>query len=317
MKFDEVHFENAKGHAVTLLKNAEKALEEGNIEYVGWSLSDAHSYLTTMRNEAYNDGATDAVRAKYEEIAARYNAAKEALEKQEAAVEQEEEDKTNEDASIVKLIVAIRNVLNIISAIKENGIEYDDIEKINSAILLLDELAQVDVDEIGEILEDAKKDATIVQKVEAVKGAFESLNRDEIVEDTIERLRMYKDRKGDEVIELTNAAIFAAIHQEVDAIKTIHEVVRKGTEPGDNVWRADRFGVGKDKYGDGVNLIYEVVRNDSCWNRDLNLYLKGSNDKLYPLATIRFKGYDEDAIRKISAIGCEYALAFDQINEII
>ena len=90
MKFDEVHFENAKGHAVVLLKNAEKALEECNREFAGWSLDDAHSYLTTMRNEAYNDGAPDAVRAKYEEIAARYNAAKEALEKQEVTVEQNE-----------------------------------------------------------------------------------------------------------------------------------------------------------------------------------------------------------------------------------
>ena len=90
MKFDEVHFENAKGHAVVLLKNAEKALEEGNIEYVGWSLNDAHSYLTTMRQETEREGAPDAVRAKYEEIAARYNAAKEALEKQEATKEQEE-----------------------------------------------------------------------------------------------------------------------------------------------------------------------------------------------------------------------------------
>ena len=89
MQYDEVHFENAKGHAVVLLKNAEKALEECNREYAGWSLNDAHSYLTTMRNEAYNDGAPDAVRAKYEEIASRYNAAKEALEKQETAAEQE------------------------------------------------------------------------------------------------------------------------------------------------------------------------------------------------------------------------------------
>ena len=81
MKFAEVHFENAKGHAVVLLKQAEEALEESNREYAGWSLDDAHSYLTTMRQETEREGVTDAVRAKYEEIAARYNAAKEKYEK--------------------------------------------------------------------------------------------------------------------------------------------------------------------------------------------------------------------------------------------
>ena len=101
-KFDEVHFENAKGHAVVLLNNAEKALEEGNIEYVGWSLADARGYLTTMRNEVSAlVGAPDAVRAEYEEIAARYNAAKEKYEEAISEVEEKTEREKIEEAEEV------------------------------------------------------------------------------------------------------------------------------------------------------------------------------------------------------------------------
>ena len=101
MKFDAVHFEIAKGHAVVLLKNAEKALDEGNVQYAGLALDAAHSYLTTMRNEAYNDGAPDAVRAKYEEIAARYNAAKEKYEETISEVEEKTEREKIEEAEEV------------------------------------------------------------------------------------------------------------------------------------------------------------------------------------------------------------------------
>lgn len=98
MKFDEVHFENAKGHAVVLLKNAEKALEECNYVFAGWSLDDARSYLTTMRQETERDGAPDAASAKYEEIAARYNTANEKYEEAISEVEEKTEREKIEEA---------------------------------------------------------------------------------------------------------------------------------------------------------------------------------------------------------------------------
>ena len=101
MQYDAVHFENAKGHAVVLFNNAEKALEEGNVQYAGLALDDAHSYLTTMRDEAYRDDAPDAVRAKYEEIAARYNAAKEKYEEAISEVEEKTEREKIEEAEEV------------------------------------------------------------------------------------------------------------------------------------------------------------------------------------------------------------------------
>ena len=52
MKFDEKHFENAKGHATNRLSNAELALDNNRLEYARMALNDAHSYLVTMRYEA-------------------------------------------------------------------------------------------------------------------------------------------------------------------------------------------------------------------------------------------------------------------------
>lgn len=91
MKFDEVHFDNAKGHAAALLKNAEKALGEGNVQYAGWSLDDARSYLLTMSQELEREGATAAARTKYDELKARYDALEPKYETMKDAIEKEEE----------------------------------------------------------------------------------------------------------------------------------------------------------------------------------------------------------------------------------
>lgn len=226
----------------------------------------------------------------------------------------------NPDADVRKLNVALTNALNIIHAVSED-FSVDHIEDVNTALLLIDVLAETVENYLNGIVEkheDAKKDAEIVAKVEAVKEAFDLSNRDKIVEDTIERLRKYKDRdKGIEDVELTNEAIFAVIHQESDDLKIEFEVVSKGIDRGDNVWRANRFGVERDRYGDGPSLVYEVETNADGWSRDLNFLLKKRDNKRVPLATIRFRGYDDDTIRKISALGCEYAIAFRNITKYI
>lgn len=106
MKYDEVHFENAKGHAVALLKQAEKALEEGIVQYAGWALADARSYLVTMSLETDREGATDAARdryvevgARYEAVLARYKAAKAESEKETDAMEELEKAEKEEEVA--------------------------------------------------------------------------------------------------------------------------------------------------------------------------------------------------------------------------
>ena len=164
MKFDEVHFENAKGHAVVLLKNAEKALEESNREYAGWSLADARGYLTTMRQETKRDGAPDAAIAKYEEIAARYNAAKEALDKQDAAVEQE--------AALIRFDVECDRVEGLlddyVNELAENHSESYGTEK-----AIFCKLAKK-LEERRELLQDNALDARW-RRVERLKDRFHNL----------------------------------------------------------------------------------------------------------------------------------------------
>ena len=166
MKYDEVHFENAKGHAVVLLKNAEKALEECNREYVGWCLNDARGYLTTMRQETEREGAPDAVRAKYEEIAARYNAAKEALDKQDAAVEQE--------AALIRFDAACDGVEGLLDdyagELAENHSESYGTER-----AVFCKLASL-LEERRELLNGDASNARW-RRVERLKGRFNSLKR--------------------------------------------------------------------------------------------------------------------------------------------
>ena len=330
-KFDSMHFENNRCHVLASLKSAEKSFNDCDAEGVRSAMKCALGHLDAMHNEIERHAleteaikATktfDEMKAKYIAIAAKYNEryGEGQEEESEATVEEEknvDKEEKNVDASIVKLNVAVRNVLNIISAIKESEIKSDDLETINSTLLLLDELEEVvenDFDDIRERLEDVKKDAEIFAKVEAVKDAFDARIRDKLVEDSIDRLKIYKNREHDDVVELTNEAIFAAIHQDYDDLETVFEEVNNLD---DKVWTANRFGVATRVDGsEDLVLSYEVTKEE-CWYRDLNLFIRQDKTR-YPLATIRFKGYDNDTFRKISAIGCEYAIAFDHFNEIL
>ena len=321
-KFDSMHFDNSKGHALASLRTAEKALQDGDLELAQIALNIARPYIVVMKQEKENDGATLKEVTKYNEMKTLYDTLVEKYgdlkDEEDEEIETTDTDETepNPDADVRKLNVALTNALNIIHAVSED-FSVDHIEDVNTALLLIDELAETvenDLNEIREKLEDAKKDAEIVAKVEAVKEAFESLDRDKIVEDTIERLREYKNRdNGIEDVELTHEAIFAAIHQESNDLKIEWEVVKGGRGSSNNVWRANRFGVERDRYGCGPSLVYEVETNADGWSRDLNLLLKKTNHERVPLATIRIKGYDDDTIRKISALGCEYMLAFKHI----
>lgn len=330
-KFDSMYFENNRCHVLAGVRNAEEHFESCDAEGVKIALDCAFGHLGNMRNEIERHSETVEARkalAQYDEMKARYFAIKakydskygklEELDPEEVEIEDEEDkEEKNEDASIVKLNVAVRNAINILSAIKESSGGLTSIELIDSTLLLLDELEEVvenDVDDIRERLEDMKKDAKIVEMVENVKDAFDARLRDKLVEDSIERLKALKNRESDETVELTNEAIFAAIHQDVDDRETVFEEVN---HLDDKVWTANRFGVAHqiDNIED-LELVYEVTKNNECWSRDLDLFIKQGKTR-HPLATIRFKGYDNEAFRKISAIGCEYSIAFDHFNEIL
>lgn len=81
MRFNEVHFNYAKGHAAVDLKNAESALEAGNFKLAKLALKGARPFVKTMKDETLLEGATRAALDKLAEFAARYEAAEMIVEK--------------------------------------------------------------------------------------------------------------------------------------------------------------------------------------------------------------------------------------------
>lgn len=81
MRFDEVHFNYAKSHAVCDLKNAEAAIEAGNFKFAKLALKGARPFIKTMKDETLLEGATRAALDKLAEFAARYDAVEKIVEK--------------------------------------------------------------------------------------------------------------------------------------------------------------------------------------------------------------------------------------------
>ena len=81
MRFNEVHFNYAKGHAVASLKIAESALEAGNLQIAKLALKEASSFITTMADDTLLEGATMTELDKLVEIAVRRDAVEKIVEK--------------------------------------------------------------------------------------------------------------------------------------------------------------------------------------------------------------------------------------------
>ena len=81
MRFNEVHFNYAKGHAAADLKNAESALEAGNLQLAKLALKGARPFIKTMKDETILEGATKKAIDKFAEFSARFEAAEMIVEK--------------------------------------------------------------------------------------------------------------------------------------------------------------------------------------------------------------------------------------------
>ena len=311
-KFDSMHFENSKGHALASLTSAEKYLEDGDLEGARIAFNCARPYIKIMENEANNEGAPKSKDNEWKELQNRlaslcdkYHEMKEAAENEEDETTENEEVEEEKNVDVLKLNEVVATTIETIREFNKD-FSVDDVEEMDRAIVLIQGLKKAvdsDLSSILEKLEDARKDAEIIAKVEAIRESFNGTNQ--TIEETIDELRHFSElEKGDgRTATLSAAAIFAAIHQTTDEIDLDYESFYQ------TFFECPYSGL------DYYNFRY-YVEDNVCGTigvyLDLFLCSKRTGDQ-YKLATIKTLEEGEEVFRKMSALGCEYALAFKNI----
>lgn len=324
-KFDSMYFENNRCHVLAGIRNAEEHFESCDAEGVKIALDCAFGHLGNMRNEIERHSETIEAQkalAQYDEMKSRYSAIKakydskygelEELDPEEVEIE-DDEDETIENEEVeeeknVDILKLNEVVATTIETIREFNKDFsvDDVDEMNRAIVLIQGLKEAvnsDLSSILEKLEDARKDSEIIAKVEEIHESFDGTNQ--TIEETIDELRHFSElKKGDgRTAILSAAAVFAAIHQTTGEIAIDYECFYQ------NYFEVPYSGL------DSYNFRYSVEDN-VCGTigvyLDLFLFSKRTGDQ-YKLATIKTLEEGDDVFRKMSALGCEYALAFKNI----